>query len=192
MNCIDFKSQLEQKEENELLSPEALKHATVCVSWRELYRDLDRVWSLMADWKGIDPSPWFQQRFWKAVKKETPRNPGWLAWILPEAWLRLRHPALVSGLILACLVVGGFLAIHYRSFQSSSTTPIAQSPDDDLLLERLDSTSSNPEGIEALEAFDAWILIGEESPSMNPMDESSPNSEPSRKNTFIHEESHRA
>lgn len=191
MNCNDFQLQLEQKGENQPLTPEAKQHLTGCRECSLLFRDLDRLWDLLDTWKGIEPTPSFQQRFWSQVYKTySPWN--WLSWLHPDFWFRVWRPALASSLVITLLMTGSFLAIRY-GFQSPSSPPVlSQNQNDDMLLERLDRTFSPRELIETMDAYDAWSVTGEETPAMNPKEDPAPPSDTDKRSTLLRQGRNRA
>jgi hypothetical protein len=188
MKCQDFERLLIENQNSDLLPPEARNHLGSCPACFRLQKDMEKVWSLMDDWQGIEPSTGFQDRFW-AKAKSKPANvehPLW-DWLRSDLLFHPWRPAWVGVLMILLVVGGGLLFQIHPPIGSTVSTLNLQKDDDNLLLQNLRETEE-VEATEELEAFDAWIFVNEESPSGTPSEEPFPSKDSPERRTWITEQ----
>ncbi len=51
-------------------------HIEECASCMKLLKDEQKLWALLKDWPGVEPSPDFVEKFWQRAAR-VPTSPGW-------------------------------------------------------------------------------------------------------------------
>ena len=119
------------------------EHLAACAACRERVQGFAGVMGMLGEWRGVEPSPFFQTRL-AARLKEEPASQSWWARLWQEAPARpIARPAFASALALA-LAVGAVL-IEYAPGPpdgedlggAPEVTVIAASPDEPPLYQDL-------------------------------------------------------
>ena len=74
MNCNDLKNMISAYMDGELKGPEhhlIKKHLATCRSCRKEVENQEKIWQLLGEYEGIDPSPDYAERFWNRVENRS-------------------------------------------------------------------------------------------------------------------------
>jgi hypothetical protein len=141
MKCRSFQKKLSACQDRELKpgeQEEISRHLRSCLSCREHYEKLERVWQTLGEMEEIRPDPWFYRQLVRKIKE--PREQGLWPTIKRFPQL-LRTPAIISIVLAVGILAGTYLGnILVRS---------------DFLPFRPDRTSYSQEALfDSLKAFD--------------------------------------
>ena len=114
MNCHDLKNRIPAYLDGELKGREydlMKKHLTTCRSCRKEVENHEKIWQLLGEYEGIDPSPDYAARFWSRVENRS----SWRERIRSIFWPGEMRPRWVPAVVLACvLIVVSTIAIRFQ------------------------------------------------------------------------------
>ncbi len=109
MKCRSFQKKLSACQDSELKpgeQEEISRHLRSCLSCREQYEKLERVWQTLGEMEEIRPDPWFYRQLVGKIKG--PREQGGRSAVewFPQLW---RAPVIVSILLVLGILAGTYL-----------------------------------------------------------------------------------